>query len=108
MEYLRDIESYGEEVADFEVSPFESIDMLHLRSRLHKHSHEMTLKERILLIRYDLRLLENVDKMARHIGEIYDFSHSKEPLEEWWWHLDKVASNELEVEIGISPKDKVL
>jgi hypothetical protein len=108
MEYLRDIESYGEEVSDFEVSPFESIDMLHRRSRLNKESHKMTLKERILLMRYDLRLLENVDKMIEHIREIYDFSNSKEPLEEWWWHLDKVASNELEVEIGISPKDKVL
>jgi hypothetical protein len=108
VKYLRDIEIYGEEVTDVEVSPFESIDMLHLRSRLNKDSHKMTLKERILLMKFDLRLLENVDKMVEHIGETYDFSNSIEPLEEWWWHLDKVASNELEVEIGISPKNKVL
>jgi hypothetical protein len=44
--------------------------------------------------------------MVEKIGEIFDFSNSKELLEEWWWHLDKVASNELEVEIGISPKKK--
>lgn len=36
MDYLRDIEEYGEDVNDFEVSPFEMIDMLHRRSRLNK------------------------------------------------------------------------
>jgi hypothetical protein len=59
-------------------------------------------------MKYDLRLLENVGKTVEHIGEIYDFCNSKELLEEWWWHLDKVASNELEVEIGIIQKNKVL
>jgi hypothetical protein len=43
MKYLSDIEIYGAEVSDFDVSPFESIDMLHLRSRLNKDSHKMTL-----------------------------------------------------------------
>lgn len=108
MEYLRDIELYGEDAADFEVSPFESIDMLHRRSRLNKESHKMTLRERILLMKYDLRLIENSDRMVEHIAKVYDFSNSHEPLEEWWWHLDKVVSRDIDVEIGISPRDKVL
>lgn len=34
----------------------------------------------------------------------YEFSTSTEPQEEWWWHLDKAASGELEVEIGPTTK----
>lgn len=108
MDYLEDIELYGQDVTDFEVSPFESIDMLHRRSRLNKESHNMTLKERILLMKYDLRLLENVDSMVQHIERVYDFTNSREPLEEWWWHLNQVASGALEVEIGPSPQNKAL
>ncbi|WP_284036979.1 hypothetical protein [Neobacillus sp. 114] len=87
---------------------FETIDMLHRRSRLYKDSSKMTQQERFLLMRYDLKLLENVERMVEHIGKVYDFFLSAEPLEEWWWHLDKVASGELEVEIGLRQKDKVL
>jgi len=108
MSYLKDIEQYGQDVSDFEVSPFETINMLHLRSRLNKESHHLTVKERILLMKYDLELLENVDLMVEHIKTVYDFSKSTEPQEEWWWHLDKVASGELEVEIGPSTKNKAL
>jgi hypothetical protein len=86
MDYLRDIEEYGEDVNDIEVSPFKTIDMLHHRSRLNKEFSKMTLRERVLLMRYDLRLLENVERMVKHIEKVYDFSNSVEPLEEWWWH----------------------
>ena len=58
-------------------------------------------------MKYDLRLLENVETMGDHIKKVYDFSNSVEPLEEWWWHLDKVLTGELEIELGLSPKDKV-
>ncbi|WP_423800704.1 hypothetical protein [Neobacillus sp. SAB-20_R2A] len=108
MEFLKDIEYYGEDVTDFEVSPFETIDMLHRRSRLYKGSSNMTQQERILLMKYDLKLLENVERMVEHLGKVYDFSLSAEPLEEWWWHLNKVASGELEIGIGLKQKDKVL
>nr|WP_263323560.1 hypothetical protein [Neobacillus sp. Marseille-Q6967] len=105
--FLRNIEEYGEDVNDFEVSPFESVDMLHRRSRLNKESSKMSLRERILLLKYDLLLLENVERMVEHINKVYDVSNSVEPLEEWWWHLDMIAKGELEIEIGLSSKDKV-
>ncbi|MFA1819705.1 hypothetical protein ACDX78_05820 [Virgibacillus oceani] len=38
MSYLKDIEPYGQDVSVFEVSPFETINILHLRSRLNKQS----------------------------------------------------------------------
>jgi hypothetical protein len=108
MNYLNDIEQYGQDVADFEGSPFETINMLHFRSRLNKESHHMTVKERTLLMKYDIELLENVDDMVKHLQKVYDFSKSTEPQEEWWWHLDQVALGELEVEIGPSTRNKPL
>lgn len=85
MSYLKDIEQHGQDVTDFEVSPFESLDMLHLRSHLNKESHNMTLKERILQIKYDLELLENMDHMVHHIKSIYNLKKTTESQEEWWW-----------------------
>lgn len=52
-------------------------------------------KEAALLRKYDQQLLDNVDRMYKHISKAYDFSLSKEPFTEWWWHLDKLVSGEL-------------
>ena len=42
-----------------------------------------------------MQLIKNAKKMSEHIGEIYDFSNSDEPIEQWWWHLDKIISGEI-------------
>ncbi|GAA3326751.1 hypothetical protein GCM10020331_063940 [Ectobacillus funiculus] len=42
MNYMEDIEKYGQDVADFTISPFETIEMLHLRTKLHEVSHQLT------------------------------------------------------------------
>lgn len=47
------------------------------------------------LLNHDLKLINNALEMSKHIGQIFDFSLSGEPLNEWWWHLDKVASGEV-------------
>lgn len=45
--------------------------------------------------------------MAEHIGEIYDFSLSKEPIDKfWWWHLEKVAKGEITFTLQAEPKSK--
>ncbi len=85
------IEMYGSYIDDFEISPFESVYMLHIRSGLKKAMNELTNEERIKLIHYDLKLIENAKRMTQHLGEIYDFSLSNEPLTEWWWHFDRVV-----------------
>ncbi|MFJ8528384.1 hypothetical protein [Bacillus sp. NPDC094106] len=89
------IKNYGLDVSDFEVSPFESLNMLHTRSALKKIIHELTNEERIQLYSYDMLLIQNAKKMSEHIREVYDFSLSTEPSSEWWWHLDKVAKGEI-------------
>ncbi len=93
--HLASIEVYGKCVDDFEVSPFESVNMLHRRSHLELVSHELTYEERMELLNYDIRLINNAKRMSQHIGEIYDFTLSEEPLSQWWWHLDKVANGKI-------------
>lgn len=94
------IEMYGSYVDDFEISPFESVYMLHIRSGLEKVINELTYSERMQLICYDLKLVENAKKMSKHIEEAYDFSLSNEPLTDWWWHLDQVAKGKITFELA--------
>jgi len=100
-EYRELIEIYGKSVGDFNVSPFESIDMLHVRSKLASIFHELTSEEKTKLLSYDLILIKNSLKMSEHIGNVYDFSMSKESDSFWWWHLDKVAKGELSFNLHV-------
>jgi hypothetical protein len=54
--------------------------------------------------------LKKAEEIAKHIGSVYDFSLSDTngiPLEQWWWHLDKVAKGKLYVEYN-SSTEKVI
>lgn len=92
--HMDNIENYGLSVNDLDVSPFESMDMLHLRSKIEKVLSELTNEEIAKLFQYDLKCRECED-MAEHISEIYSFSMSTEPTSQWWWYLDKVVSGEI-------------
>lgn len=92
----KEIEMYGRDIDDIiEVSPFEDTYLLHMRSQIERELHRLTNDEKIKLYNYDLKLIKNAKELANHIEEIYDFKLSKEPLQEWWWHLDRVASGEI-------------
>lgn len=93
METLKLIRLYGEGVDDFDTSPFESLEMLHIRSELHKLA--LTKEEQKALAATDVQLLSKAQNMYEHIRKVYDFSTSTEPLEEWWWHLDKLLRGEI-------------
>lgn len=94
-EHSMNIEMYGRYVNDFEISPFELMVMLHKRSKLEEILCDLTADEKIKLLSCDIQLIKNAKKMFKHIGEIYDFSLSNEPLQHWWWHLDKVAADKI-------------
>jgi hypothetical protein len=79
-------------IGNVEISPFESVDLLQRRSDLERVIHELTDDQKMDLAEYDLKLIENAKLMADHIQKAYDFSVSDQPLSEWWWHLDLVAS----------------
>lgn len=75
------IETYGEYVEDYETSVFESVYfILHNRSHLEKVLDELTHEDRIKLLEFDLKLIQNAKKMADYIGRSYYWSNSKKNL----------------------------
>ncbi|HEU4964587.1 MAG TPA: hypothetical protein VFV52_12145 [Bacilli bacterium] len=83
-----DLQAYGELVDDFEVSPFESLDMLHIRDSLEQQMAKLTEQQREQLKKFDLKLFLNAQKMYAHIGQVFNFD-GKKPNQEWWWRLDQ-------------------
>ncbi|PLS19358.1 hypothetical protein CVD28_02785 [Bacillus sp. M6-12] len=101
MDNSRLIRNYGLEVDEFETSPFEALHMLHIRSCLEKIIQQLTYEEKLKLYTHDMKLIQNAKKMVERIQEIYNFSLSKEPFTEWWWHLDKVVTGEISFSVSI-------
>ncbi|MEC2159752.1 hypothetical protein [Virgibacillus halodenitrificans] len=102
-QYEQNIINYGNDVSDLASSPFESLRMLHDRTALYKIQHRLNYQEKVLLAQYDLKLIENAEKMVKHINNIYDFELSDDiPSEQWWWHLDKIANGTMD--FGVSSK----
>ncbi|SHG94047.1 hypothetical protein [Ornithinibacillus halophilus] len=102
-EYKQDILNYGDDVNDFDSSPFESLRMLHDRTNIHMVQNKLEFEEKVLLGYYDLKLIENANKMVKRLRNVYDFKLSDEnkiPHEQWWWHLNKIAEGMMD--FGIS------
>lgn len=93
--YKQLIKNYGLDVNDTEYSPFESLRMLHDRSKIREIENKLDTEEKLLLYTYDLTLIKNAKSKVEHMSKVYDFSPSDEPISEWWWHLGKVASGEI-------------
>ena len=109
-QYKQDVLNYGDDVNDLDFSAYEHLRMLHDRSNLENVKHKLDMDEKIILAMYDLILLKKAEEMAEHISSVYDFSLSDKngiPLEQWWWHLDKVAKGTLYVEYN-SSTEKVI
>lgn len=104
-QYKQFIMNYGEYVCDLESSPFESLRMLYDRTDLFKIQDELDFDEKVLLGTYDLKLIENAEKMVKHISQIYNFDYSSNiPYEQWWWHLDKIANGILGFSVSSEEK----
>ncbi|MDA1675544.1 hypothetical protein [Bacillus cereus group sp. TH152-1LC] len=95
MNHEEDIRIYGEVVNDTELSPFETIEALHIRSELHEQYSNLSSEEKRALFSYDLKLLRNADAMVQHIQKVYNFSKSTNSIQEWWWHLDKITTGKI-------------
>ncbi|MDT3427907.1 hypothetical protein J2Z22_003483 [Paenibacillus forsythiae] len=59
MSRQNDIDHYGMDVKDLDASPFEMVEMLRLRSKIHSYFRELTDEEKLEVNRYDLILLSN-------------------------------------------------
>ncbi len=55
----------------------------------------MTNQEKLKLYQYDLYLLDHIEELKKQLDQVYDFSKSNEPVNQWWWHLDKIISGKI-------------
>ncbi|MFZ0447558.1 MAG: hypothetical protein WAM95_23550 [Bacillus sp. (in: firmicutes)] len=75
------------------------IEVFHKRTLLHHHHyHELTTEEKVLLKEKDMFLLKSAKKVYEHMKKVYGFQNDK-LMEEWWWHLDKVANHQLSIDV---------
>lgn len=102
MTHEEEIIDFQQTILDFELSPFETLECLHIRSSLREKYSQLTMKERALLLRADALVMENVEEISEHLRKAYNFSCSTEPYDEWWWHLDKVEQGKLKVTFNIT------
>lgn len=102
MTFEEQIKDYRQTISNFEFHPYETLDCLHIRSFLQENYSQLTMKERVLLLSADALVLENVKGIKEKLERVYDFSSSKKPHSEWWWHLDKVEQGKLKVTFKIT------
>jgi hypothetical protein len=110
-QYRQDILNYGDDVNDLDCSPYEHVRMLHERTNIKNIEDKLDFNEKVMLYIIDLNLVKNADEMTNHIRKAYDFSLSDKnhiPLEQWWWHLDKIANGKLILKINMSTEKVIL
>ena len=93
MDQMKLINLYSQGITDCETSPFEMLETFHIRSELHQSP--LTKDEKKMLAAYDMKLLSNAEHVFEHTSKAYDFSMSKETMDEWWWHLDLLLKGEI-------------
>jgi len=90
------IEDYGSYVDDVDISPFEHLDAFLIRDSLYGNRHRLISRQQELLKHYDSLLIQNAEKIEKHMSRIYNFKSSVIiEKEKWWWHLDKIADGSL-------------
>ncbi len=94
-EYASLIESYAASVRHPDVSGFEILDMLRLRSRLAEVESELTMTDRVSLEAADATFLQNAPTLYRQVSEIEDLEALRREVgvrpSHWWWYLDTLT-----------------
>ena len=98
------IERYGGKVMNQQANSFERLQLLQERTEIFDIQQELTYDEAIRLASFDLHLAENAQAFVEKIEGVYDFNLSDEhdiPIDQWWWHLDKLALGHLDFGIFV-------
>ncbi|MFQ5814613.1 MAG: hypothetical protein ACE5I2_15645 [Anaerolineae bacterium] len=86
------IQDYGVDVEYPNVSGFEILEMLNLRSRIARLEPELTGAERAALEEADRRLIQNVYLFHTTVSEVADLAKVRQRVNvfpsHWWWYLD--------------------
>ncbi|PAV27668.1 hypothetical protein CIL05_20905 [Virgibacillus profundi] len=107
MSMMKKVNDYGILLDSLNLSPFETLNALNLRTNLEKEMNNITNQEKLKLYQHDLYLLDNIKDFKDQLEQVYDFSNSDEPIEQWWWHLDKVISGEIVMKGSLSAEKNV-
>ncbi|MDQ0172424.1 hypothetical protein [Paenibacillus tundrae] len=96
------IQLYGVDMEDeLDVSSFEYLDTFGMRSDLHRNRDKLEQTDLQLLHKYDQMLLNRSKELYNYMKPVYSFNDPSKPIEEWWWHLDRVITGELHVEMSM-------
>ncbi|MBO2942801.1 hypothetical protein JJQ72_02225 [Paenibacillus sp. F411] len=95
-----DIESYGVEVSDKLLSIFETMEGFKIRDEL--AGAKLTNEEAEMLSRHDATLLRRAGEFERFFSENGDPEKifSDKPPENWWWHIARIASGKVSVDLA--------
>jgi hypothetical protein len=89
------LEAYRTSVRFPEVSGFETLDLLRLRSRLAAAEGDLTPAERALLEAADATFLSNAATFYRQVSQVASLETLRRsagvPPSHWWWYLDSLV-----------------
>jgi hypothetical protein len=78
-----------------EVSGFELLEVLDIRSRLATREPLLSLDDRALLEKLDKRILQMADVLLDRISEVADLCEMRHRSHilpsHWWWYLDEIS-----------------
>ena len=99
-EFRRLVRNYGLDVLDeLDVSPFEYVDTFRMRDFLSEKYIKLDSLKKELLNLYDNILLNRDEEFFNYLKTLNVFTNSDNPVKYWWWHLEKVVSGELIVDV---------
>ncbi len=94
-EYASLVESYAASVRHPDVSGFEVLDVLRLRSRLAEVERELTPAERAALEAADATFLHNAPTLYRQVSDVANLEALRRDAgvrpSHWWWYLDTLT-----------------
>lgn len=80
-----------------EVSGFELLEVLDIRSRLAPREPLLSIDDRALLEKLDKRILQMADVLLERISEVADLCEMRHRSHilpsHWWWYLDEISSS---------------
>jgi len=89
------IEDYATSVRFPDVSGFEILDLLRLRSRIAELEPELTSPDRAALEAADAAFLHNAQTLYRHLSEVATLDALRKEAHvlpsHWWWYLDSLC-----------------
>lgn len=96
----RTLYNYGLDIKDdLEVSPFEYIDTFRIRDYFEEIRSKLSEFEKRELKELDLILLSRASEFNVYLGSIGCCRDEDIPIERWWWHLDKITTGAIRVDI---------